>query len=580
MYHDIKGIKIQDPRINDLSNFLTYPIFDGASYNTYQAYAFSGSNSSLTVTCQIPSESIVTDARVLLQSDLNLTINVGNVPVGSQAFQIGSTDSLAPYPLQSLFTTASLTLNNATSSTNYSDVFPMIKILEDKCHLSQYNSTSPNYVNQNFGMFSDAILTNSNPMANFNEVSMASNFKVPNGAFPYSYYVVEHYLAGATTPTDDSLISTASTDTWKIYVSYSKLTEPFLCLSPFTNDDYNKSGLIGVNTINLVLNIDTACRRVWNTGNSYVNSAGNGLSSYITSISLGNPNSSSGFSNTKILYNFLSLSDLQYSKISTKSVIGFSEYARYLTQSSNAPVFAPNTTNTVTLQNIQINQVPSLICVNLSVPQGSKNWGYTDSFLKINSVSITFNNQSGLIASADITQIYELSQKCGSTQSFYAFNGKALAVQNGQSVLIPTLGSLLVINPSLALSLPPLLSNSSIAQLNLQITLNVSNQLPFSIQPEATIMCINSGYCISELGSSSFFTAVLDREMVLQTKASDDHHDIIDQELYSQQVGGKMHSFGAMSKYHKSTKGGMHRMKSEEGGRKHMSKSKLSKLLK
>jgi hypothetical protein len=581
MSHDIKGIKIQDPRINDLTNDMTYPIFDGASNNTYQAYPFTGSNSSLTVTTQIPSESILTDARVLLQSDLNLTINLANVPIGTQAFQIGSTDSLAPYPLQSLFTTASLTLNNATSSTNYSDVFPMIKILEDKCHLSHYNSTSPNYINKNWGMFSDAILTNSNPMANFNEVSVASDWKVPNGAFPYSYYVVQHYIAGVLT--DDSLISTSTSDTWKVYVSYSKLTEPFLCLSPFINDDYNKSGLIGINTINLVLNIDTACRRVWNTGNSFVNGSGNGLSTYITSISLGNPNSTSGFSNTKILYNFLSLSDLQYSKISTKSVIGFSEYARYLTQSSNAPVFSPNTTNTITLQNIQINQIPSIICVNVAVPQNLKNWGYTDSFFKINNVSITFNNQSGLLASADITQLFELSQKSGSTQSYYAFSGKCLAIQNGQSVLVPSLGSLLVLNPAFALSLPPLLSNSSIAQINLQITINCTNTLPFSVQPEATIMCINSGYAISELGSTSFFTAVLDREMVLQTKASDEHHDIIDQEMYSQEVGGKMYNFGSLSKFHKMTKGGKHHMKKmeEDGGRKHhMSKSKLSKLLK
>jgi hypothetical protein len=65
--------------------------------------------------------------------------------------------------------------------------------------------------------------------------------------------------------------------------------------------------------------------------------------------------------------------------------------------------------------------------------------------------------------------------------------------------------------------------------------------------------------------------------MVLQTKASDEHHDIIDQELYSQQVGGKMYSFGAMSKFHKSGKGGMR--PSKEGGAKHMSKSKLHKLL-
>ena len=574
MSHDIKGIKIQDPRINDLTNDMTYPIFDGASNNTYQAYPFTGSTSSLTVTCQIPSESILTDARVLLQSDLNLTINLGNCPAGSQVFQLGSSDALAPYPLQSLITTASLTLNNATSSTNYSDIFPMIKLLEDKCKLGRHNSTTPDYINQNWGLYSDAILTNSNPNGNYNEVSMASNDRVPNGAFPYSYYVVQHFVGGVLT--DNSLISTSTSDTWKIYLTYPKITEPFLCLSPFVNDDFNKSGLIGVNTINLVLNIDTACRRVWATGNSSVNGSGNGLSSYITSISLGNPNSSAGFSNTKILYNFLTLSDLQYSKISTKSVIGFQEYARYLTQSSNSPVFAPNATNSITLQNIQINQVPSLICVNVAVPQSSKNWAYTDSFFKVNNLSITFNNQSGLLASADITQIFELAQQSGSTQSFYSFNGRAVAIQNGQPVLVPSLGSLIVINPAFALSLPPLLSNSSIAQLNLQITLNCTNQFPFSIQPEATIMCVNSGYAISELGSTSFFTAVLDREMVLQTKASDEHHNIIDQEMFSKQVGGKHYNFGALSKYHKATKGHL----KEEGGKKHhMSKSKLHKLI-
>lgn len=90
MSHEIEGIKITDSRINDLTNDLTFGVYDGASQSTYQQFPWnSASNSSLTANIQIPSESIVSDARVLWKSDLNLTITCGNVPAGTQAFQYG-----------------------------------------------------------------------------------------------------------------------------------------------------------------------------------------------------------------------------------------------------------------------------------------------------------------------------------------------------------------------------------------------------------------------------------------------------------------------------------------------------------
>ena len=54
-------------------------------------------------------------------------------------------------------------------------------------------------------------------------------------------------------------------------------------------------------------------------------------------------------------------------------------------------------------------------------------------------------------------------------------------------------------------------------------------------------MCVNSGYFVTETGSSSIFTAVLDRQLVLDTKSDDDHHSIIDEELYKRSVGGRLH---------------------------------------
>jgi hypothetical protein len=144
---------------------------------------------------------------------------------------------------------------------------------------------------------------------------------------------------------------------------------------------------------------------------------------------------------------------------------------------------------------------------------------------------------------------------------------------------VPSLGSLIVINPSLFLSLPELLSNSSIGQIQLQFNLNCTNQFNFVIQPAVTILCLNAGYAINELGSSSFYSAILDREMVLTTKSSTEHHDIIDQELYTNQVGGKQHSFASISKFYKKHTSGHNKTHKEEGGKK-MSKSKLHRLLK
>jgi len=584
MSNEIKAINIVDSRINDLTNDMTFAVFDGATQCTYQQFPFnSASNSNLTANIQIPSESIVSDARVLLRSDLNLTIQCGNVPATKPAFQYGLTDSLNSYPLQSLFTTTQVTINNATSSTNTIDVLPFIKLLEDSKNSDKINSTSPDYVNEYWGLYSDSILTNSNPMASYNEASY-DNSRIPNGAYPATI-VVNHYINGVLT--DNSLISTATTDTWTIYISFSGLTEPFLCLSPFANKDFNKAGLLGTNNIAMTLNVDTACKRVWATGNTAVNQAGTGLSSYITAITLGTPSSNGlGFTNSKLMFNFLTLSDLQYSKVSTRSVTGYSDYSRYISPASSSPLVAPNGSGSVTFQNIQLNQIPNLLVFGLRVPIASQNWAYTDSFLKINTISITLNNQSGLLASGLIQNVYNMSVDSGSHQSFYSFGGRANAVQNGVAVTVPTVGSMICINPSKFLSLNPLLSNSSIGQFNLQITItSFENQFPFSIQPEGIILCLNSGYFVTETGSSSIFTAVLDRQAVLDAKNEPEKHNVIDEELYNRTVGGKMYKgFADANKFHKGTKPHMGMAEEGEEGGKHrrkvcITKSKLHKLL-
>jgi hypothetical protein len=102
-----------------------------------------------------------------------------------------------------------------------------------------------------------------------------------------------------------------------------------------------------------------------------------------------------GFQNTRLLFNFLSLQPEQYAKISTKNVVPYLDYPRYLTTFTSGTNIAPGATTTLTSQSIQLNQIPDLILITARVPMSSQNWNYASSFLAIEGISVNFNNASG-----------------------------------------------------------------------------------------------------------------------------------------------------------------------------------------
>lgn len=322
---DFRTVLIEDARIADITATEVFGVQSSASQSTYQQFqAVSSSNSSITFNVQIPSENIVIDRHLLLASQLAFQITAGNVPVGQQVFQYGLTDSLQAFPLNSLFTTIQTTINNVSVSTNLQDVLPMLMRMSDRRQLSRYNSMTPSLPDCAWGEYRDAPASNSNPLASYNNASYDECFE-PRGAFKLDFLQIDHYIGGVYT--DHSPISTNLSDTWIISIKVS-LTEPFLALSPFINCEPECSaGLVGVNNMSMVLNVDSSCRRLFSTANNAV-SGGNSLVGYISNIQLGFPVApqggsaqSVGFVNTRLLFNFLSLQPEQYAKISTKNVV-------------------------------------------------------------------------------------------------------------------------------------------------------------------------------------------------------------------------------------------------------------------
>jgi hypothetical protein len=343
------------------------------------------------------------------------------------------------------------------------------------------------------------------------------------------------------------------------------VAEPFLALSPFVdlNAD-NSSGLIGVNTVTLTANIDSTCKRLWSTANYDL--VGTALVPYITSIQLGTSGapagagvistSPNGFENTYLLMEFLSLQPSQASRMSSKCVVPYMDYPRYITPSSNLANILALGSTTLTSQNIQLNSVPDLFIICVRQQMATQSWQYSSSFLTIDSISINFNNKSGVLASANPQQLFNLSSKNGSCQTWQEFsgfyNGNSVA---GAGVDIPALGSLLVLNPSLDFGLDDFLSASSLGQFNFMLTVSVTNQFPYSIQPEIVIITANSGLFITEGGVSQTYQGILSKQSVLDAKSG---RPVIDTEQYERLVGGRMSSRGmgrVLKQFHGMAKG-------------------------
>jgi hypothetical protein len=249
-------------------------------------------------------------------------------------------------------------------------------------------------------------------------------------------------------------------------------------------------------------------------------------------------------------------------KLSSKNIVGYSDYPRYLTTFNNSNTIAPGASSTLTSQNIQLNAVPSLILISVRVPMSSQNIAYTSSFLQINGVSINFNSQSGLLASSTKENLYQISTRNGSQQSFYEWGGAVSNIAtndgtNGKVANIATTGSLLVLNPALDFSLPTFLSGGSLGQFSFQFNINVTNQFTFPIVPEICIITKNDGIFVTQQGTSVVYTAILDKSTVLRTKEQD---PLLDWNHHQRLVGGRLSNMAisALSKVVKYHRKGHH----------------------
>jgi len=548
---DFKTALVESTTINDLTDEEVFGVLSGPALSTYtQFQAISASSSQIVWNVQVPSESIVIDRHLLMTAKVSFTLNLSNVPVGENCINWGLDTALSAFPLSSLFTTVQATINNSSTSVNLQDILPMILRMNDNRKLARYNSMTPSLPDCQWGDFSQAVNTvgpiansNNNVLSSLNNNGYDNDFQ-PRGSYPVELLGITHNVAGG--GVNASLVSTNVADTWIIGLAFT-CTEPFLALSPFTNcmpqSQQSGSGLIGINNMSIVCNVDNSCKRLLGSAKNYIN-LNNGIS---LGYNQGGQNVPA-FQNARLLFNFQTLSSLQYSKISSKCIVPYSDYPRYLSTFTTANEINPGAVSTLTSQNIQLNQVPGLIMISVRIPMSQQNYQNTSSFLSIQNISINFNSQSGLLASCTPQDLYNISYRNNCAQSYYEWQGYNNNFDNGapNSTAVPT-GSLLVLNPSLDFSLPEFLSCGSLGQFSFQFNITVKNNYTTPITPEICIITKNDGLFVTQQGTSVIYTGILDKATVLKAKESEAS---LDYNTHQRLVGGRLNNsgFGAIKK--------------------------------
>jgi hypothetical protein len=495
-------VVVRDSRIQDVSTKVDYMVHKGPSQNNYQqVQATSVSTSSVTFSVNVPSENIIIDRNITMTANptIRITLPLGSVPDGVLAMRYGITEALNQFPLNQLFTNATMTINQASMSVNTQDIMSVLLRMTNDDNLSKYSC--PHMPDKRFKAYSDMALTQSNPLRSFLEANEKS---IPRGAHPISFSIAKTTSGAAQTvrtqaSTEAQIITaltcgTSGNDSWVIDITF-RTTEPLLFMSPLKYGENlnNNAGLYGVKNIDFVFNIDTSAKRVLCSATT--------IPFNVSLVSMGD---------CRLNLNYLSVqaSDL----LASKNVLPYVEFARYLTV--NTPNTAPNAPADIVAQAVQLSQIPNRLYIVARKPMSTQNNKDSNTFLAIENISINFNNVAGILAGATAVDLYNMSVSNGSQQDIYEFLGSA-NVSHGLSK--NTAGSILVIDPSKDLNLPDYLSNGSIGQFSFQANVRVRNTDVATFSPELVVIAEYNGLFITQSGQSMKQTGLLTKDVVMNS---------------------------------------------------------------
>lgn len=532
---------IVEPAISDISDSVPLPVKVGASsYKWNKIVASSQSINDVRFDVNVNPGHLI-QREMYISGTIELDFKVDKVSTSTgPAFLFGETDAVRPFFFNQMINQATITIGNNSINLAQRDVFDGLLKCTSKKFLSRWNSQTASYIDNSFKNYSEAKGIN-NPIQGFEDSVSSAIF---NGAYPIEITNVQQYTAANAAISDsnkDSLSAWGAAPAAAAYVTGKiklKVNEP-LFISPFIYNgdwDQNKAAIYGINSFNIMLNL---------TGNPYHMFCRSSLENTLTYSNL-------TLKDFKI--NFITMTPQINQILPIKSVYPIKKVDKFLSDYGVSTV-DKNTPADIYSPNINLGSIPDYLVIYVRRKRTTQTLHDASSaFMPINFLNITLNNKDNLLSSLNNVDLWKLSVKNGSTQSFYEFCGSARVASATGSSNVNTVGSLIILSTT-DLNLESPLTPGTLANVVLNVRCNFTNNETSPIVPELVVMPISNGIMTIANGNvtltnSLFYEA--GNANVLSNASVPIHQDL----AYSTRKGGNLSSLIASRLVKAQGKGG------------------------
>lgn len=530
---EIEKLSVFDPRI--VQQRPKFAVDKGALSNTNAPFnAIAATSSQMTFNIQVPSLNVFMDRELEWTTGVNMSMAVAvdtnsiTPPIGPAGtgttipvVAFGKDVALAAFPLQSMCSTMTATINDTVATINTSDVLYEVLRLVDRKH-NKLRKNTPSMLDK-YQLYNNAVGAINNPLASYYDATDYDN--IPNGAFWDVVFTdaTGTQLTGSGVYNDGvknvaytNGVPVLTSDGANLYTSYNiyfrfRATE-LLVLSPFIfNEECGDSvGLFGVQNVQLVFNFQSAARLIRNA------SQASGVNT--RTVSAVQFNGSAPFVNPRVNVMFLTPSlDIA---LPPKSVVPYLEYPRYIS-TPNQQILAGQSA-TLQSQTITLPQIPDMLVI-YAKPQVYANNGVADFYLPIDQISVNFDNFAGLLSSHTAEQLYAMSVDNGLHMDWNTWNGAGKVVNNNPSAALSVadannvalVGGFLVLKMGKDITLQAGQAPSVVGNYTLQFNCRVNNRTADPITPALYVIAVNSGFFETQQGSSRIVKGVLTEQEVI-----------------------------------------------------------------
>jgi hypothetical protein len=442
----VKGVN----PVTEINQKVEYVVFRGGQKLIYRPYKSNNSNNNSNWIFQVrPPSNTIINRHMKIRVSINIVF--AGTGSGSQNLLQTGYDAFRQFPLASITNSLSASINGTSVDIQLFDLIHAMSwyFAEDEFRYGS-STLSPGMPDQS-QQYDDLSNSIRNPLNGYWDSIPGG--QCPRGSFPMQ--IVSNTNTGAE-------INAVITE--DIYVS------PFLFQS-----DYQERGFYNVETLDLNWNLLTDLSRIW----SHNPAGGSNITGYTITLS-----------GAELLIN-------QIEQLATQprpAIVqyNYDNYLRHITD-SNAVINA-GASASLTSGDISAGVIPSSLYIYVKRQPNDESAETADAFFQINKVTLLFNNDNTLLATATQQQLYEISHKNGLRMSWQQFKGDEMYQLNGSdNTEISGPGSVIKLNFGDDIPLELLDAVGMNKKCQIQVTVDVKNLSSDNIAPRLMVVQVNNG---------------------------------------------------------------------------------------